>query len=435
MRLLLLTAGLLLLAAPSRAQWLGSAEVESGYDDNMFRNYLGSASLSTDLTLMYGYFPSDGDWAANYTASLSTFADYPERQYFQHSLAASHAISWGEKDRSSLRFLGSGSMRIDRDAYTLYDYSQLLASVALRQQVTRSMPVLLSYRARYRRYPNFGELSYLEHFASLGSMTFFESRTSVRVQADLGYKSYLTQPAAAAERSGAFTSGGGDLTLDGGGPGDSGPGGMNGGGPGGMNGGGPGGMNGDASARMGMNGSGRMGGMEPTVEYLVYEEASTAQLRAWVNVGQSLAEGTGLSLRYLQRWNLTDRGRAFVGGAVDFIGEEELFDDPYSYESSELTLTLTQLLPWSMKLRAGGFYLDKTYDYAAQLDDGAAASAARSDARSGGWLRLEKRIAGDWLLFSGLELSVSYVHTRNTSNTAYYDYSSNAVGIGFGTDF
>jgi hypothetical protein len=415
---LLLSVILLLGAVSLQAQWLGTFAIESGYDDNMFRNYSAAEAALTDFTLMYGYFPEDRNWALNYSGGLTSFAQYAERLYSTHSLGASWATPYGEDEANSLTILGSASLRLDGVEYELYDYSQLAATASVKQRLLDELPLLASYRLRYRNYPNFGELSYLEHFASLGSSMYFESNTSIRIQADFGFKNYLSSagytPAPAIS---GFTSSG-SMTVDGGGYGS---------------GVGSGGGGGSGTGRMGMGGQGS--GMERSVQYLMYEEPSTSQLSAWMNVGQGITETTGLSLRLLQRWNLTDRGRAFIGGAIDFIGEEELFDDPYSYESSEATLTLTQLLGWGMKMKMGGYYLLKTYGYPASLDYSDPAAASRQDDRMGGWLTLEKSLTGSWLLFSGLDLTVSYIYLRNQSNTAYYDYSSNSISLGISTDF
>ncbi len=423
------------LPLAAKAQWIGTLSLDNGYDDNMFRNYAGSASASTDLSLMYGFFSEDGRWGVNYSGSVTSFSAYADRMYSLQNLAASYVFKYGEKDANTLTINGSGSIRIDGADYTLYDYSQGVGAVSLRQRVSGDIPLLLTYRARYRSYPNFNELSYLEHFASIGTMVFFETRTSIRIQAEYGFKNYLqtafSNTLAASTGTGNILSESGDgLTLDGG----DGPGGSS-GGKGGNGGGGSGSGNGDGTGRMGLNNNGQRGGMESSVEYLMFEEPSTSQLRAWINIGQSLGETTGLSVRYLQRWNLTDRGRAFVGGAVDFIGEEELFDDPYSYESSELSLTLTQMLNGGVRLKGGAFYLAKRYDYPATLDYADPETPSRQDDRLGGWLRIEKRFGGNWFLFSSLRLSLGYVYMQNASNTSYYDYRSNAINVGMSTDF
>ncbi|MFZ1731779.1 MAG: hypothetical protein WBQ23_15885 [Bacteroidota bacterium] len=436
--LMLLVGMLILNHTPVAAQWLGTISIDNGYDDNMFHNYSASESASTDLTLMYGYFPEDANWALNYAGALTSFSQYPDRFYATNTFGASWSIPYGTDEVNSISLLGVGSMRLDKEDYSLYDYSQMLATLSIKQQVVGDIPLTLSYRARYRNYPNFGELSYLEHFASIGSMINFETRTSIRVQADYGYKDYSTTTNSdPALSSSGFTAPVSGLTVDGGGNGGGGNGGGNGSGSGsgGGSSSGNGSGNGNGSGRMDLGGNGQGGGMESSVEYLVYEIPSTSQLSAWVNVGQGITDGTGISLRYLQRWNLTDRGRAFVGGAVDFIGEEELFDDPYSYESNEATLTLTQVLPWTMKLKVGGYFIHKTYSYPSTLDYTDPAVPTRADDRMGGWLTVSKSIAGDWLFFNGLNLSLGYVYLRNQSNTSYYDYSSNSLSFGISTDF
>lgn len=429
--LLLLPATLLVLTPALHAQWLGTLSLESGYDDNMFRNYSASSGASTDLSLMYGFFPQDRNWALNYSGTLTSFASYPDRLYSTQSVGASWALPLGDDARNSLTFMGVGSLRLDGADYALYDYSQAMFTASLRQQMTAELPLFASYRLRYRNYQNFGELSYLEHVASLGTMVFFESRTSVRVQADFGFKNYLNTNIVASDAGfNGVAPTGSALTVNDGGNGNGG--GNTGGGPGGST---SGNGWGGGSGRMSIGDGGPGRGMEGSVEYLVYEEPSTSQLSTWINIGQGITESTGLSVRFLQRWNLTDRGRAFIGGAVDFIGEEELFDDPYSYESSEGTLTITQVLPWSMKLKTGAYYLHKTYGYPASLDDSDPTAPSRTDDRMGGWLTLSKSLTGNWLLFDGLELTLGYVYLRNQSNTTYYDFSSNAVTIGLSTDF
>lgn len=421
-----------------QAQWLGTLSLENGYDDNMFRNYIASSSASTDISLMYGYFPEDENWAVNYSGALTAFSEFPERLYSVHSLGASYVLAIDQSEKSTLTTLASISGRFDRDAYMLYDYSQVLASVALKQYLGGGIPMMASYRARFREYPNFGELSYLEHFATLGSMVFFETRTSIRAQVELGYKHYRSSFSTEADPAGhsGFTNAASGLTVDGGGNGYGG--GENSGGGNGESGGGNGGNesgNGNRSGRMNVGGNGNGAGMESTVDYLIYEEPSTSQLSTWINVGQSIGERTGLSIRLRQRWNLTSRGRTFVGGAIDFIGEEELFDDPYSYESTELTLMLTQILPWNMTLRAGGLYFLKNYDSPSDLDSPDSSTPLREDSRSGGWVSVVRNFGGNWLLFSGLRISLNYTFLNNDSNVDYYTYNSHAVGLGLSTDF
>lgn len=426
---------LLLLAAcaqPLRAQWMGSVSIEQGYSDNMFSTAARTPAASQDLSLQFGYFPDESPWAVNYSAAYSTFSQYPDRSYFTHALGGSVGLPYSERNNVSL--LASASMRVDREDYNVYDYRQGLASLGVKQYLADALYTQAAYQLRYREYPNFGELSYLEHTFSLATMTFFETRTSIRLSGEFGLKNYSNSFTTTAPINGFAPSTTSGLSIEGGGPGGGGPGG---GGPGGGGSGGSGSGSGtgwgNGGTGRGMNERGGMG-MDPGVEYIVYDEPTTTQLRASLNIGQGLSDYTGIALRVTQRWNLTDRGRAFVGGAVDMIGEEELFDDPYSYDGTEATFTLTQLLPWSMSAKAGLLYMLKNYPYAADLNN-ATDSDLRDDTRMGAWLELSSNLLDEWLLFSGLEVTLQYSYLRNQSNTSWYDYSSHNIAVGIGTEF
>ncbi len=434
MRTIHLFAALLILSSGiGRAQFLGTVSVESGYSDNMFSSALRTPAASTDASLMLGFFPEDANWAVNYTGALTTFAQFPDRLFSTHSLGGSFGLPYGEEGKNNLSLLVMGALRTDKPEYALYDYRQAMASFSSKHYFLDNLFGQASLQTRYRSYPNFGELGYLENVASIGSMVFFESRTSIRIQAEAGFKNYQTSTATPQSTSqftgsSATTSLTKDLSgIEGGGPGNG----------GGGNGGGNGG--GGTGSGWGGTGSGGVGmgehGLNPEVSYLMYDEPSTSQLRLWVNIGQALGEQTGLSLRFQQRINLTERGRAFVGGTVDLIGEEELFDDPYSYEGSEASLTITQLLPWSMRAQSSAFYMGKQYAYAASLDEGGAAGPMRLDTRFGAWIEISKEIGGGWLMFQGMKLSLQYTYLRNQSNSTWYDYSGNNIGFGISTDF
>ncbi|MCZ7556608.1 MAG: hypothetical protein M5R41_09420 [Bacteroidia bacterium] len=427
---------LLVSFAGARAQFLGTVSLESGYSDNMFSSALRTPAASTDATLMLGVFPEDANWAVNYTGALTSFAQYPDRLFSTHSLGGSFGLPYGEDGNNNLSLLVMGALRTDKPEYALYDYRQAMASLSAKHYFLDNLFGQASLQTRYRSYPNFGELGYLENVAAIGSMVFLESRTSIRIQAEAGFKNY--QKSSASSQSTAQFTGSSATTsltkgvagIEGGGPGNGG-GGNGGGGNGGGGTGGGSGWGGGGSGGIGMG----QHGLNPEVSYLMYDEPSTSQVRLWVNIGQALGEQTGLSLRFQQRINLTERGRAFVGGTVDLIGEEELFDDPYSYEGSEASLTLTQILPWSMQARSGGFYFSKQYAYAASLDENGTAGPMRLDTRFGAWIEISKEIGGDWLLFQGMKLSLQYTYLRNQSNSTWYDYSGNNIGFGISTDF
>ena len=399
------------------AQWGGSASFETMYDDNAFRNTGTTAAAMTGTNLSYGYVGGEGTWAANYAGFLATFSPYPDRQYSIHTAGFTWLLPYGADEQHSLTMSGSGTMRFDQSAYAYYDYSQALALVTLKQQLSESLLGSLSYRAKYRSYKTFMDLKYIEQTASMGSKLVLETKTSIFAEVSLGYKHYLTTPTLSTTGAvAAFTSPSGGASVDG----------LDSGGSGNGNGSGSG--NGNGMHGVGA-GQGKNSSLGSGVEYIVFDNPTTSQLTGSLNVAQSLGENTGLSLRYLQRWNLQNRGRALAGGQVDFLGEDELFDDAYSYESREMTAMFTQILPWSLKLQTTAFVHLKDYAYPASLLEGAS-SDLRVDTRMGGTVTLEKTFEGSLLMFEDITVSAGYYFTRNQSNSLYWDYSANAFSLG-----
>lgn len=428
----------LLISLQVSAQVSGSFELGSGYDDNAFGNSSMTETSYGSAALTLGIFPEESRFGISYSGLFATFGAFPERRYGIHSLIASYTLPYGEEERNSLIFAGSFNLRNDAEEYAYYDYSQGMGYLYAKHYFTETMSGRAGYTLKYRKYPNFDDMSYTEHLGWLGLNTAFESRTSVILRAEIGIKNYapVTESVYAADPGTAATSGrtGNGFVVEGGGPGGSGN-----GGNGGGNGNGGSGNGGSGNGSMGQNG-GRMSqigqhysGMGETAQIITYDDAITSQLRTSLTVGQGLTDELGLSATYVKRFNLDDRSRAIVGGTVDFIGEEELFDDPYSYESDEASLKLTQILPAEMKLQLGGFMLWKHYSYVSNLED--LASPLRNDRKYGGYASLSKTIGGSWLMFSGLELTLGYTYTRNESNTTWYDYSANGVSFGIGTEF
>ncbi len=419
--LLLLT----LAPFPTRAQWVGELSFETMLDDNAFRNSGSSSAMMTGTNLSYGYVGGADTWSFNYSGFLATFTPWTDRQYSIHTLGATWLLPYGADDENGVTLSASGTSRFDQSAYEYYDYSQAAIKAAWQHQISESWISRLSGRTRYRSYANFMDLRHLENVLSLGSSLAFETRTSVIADITLGFKHYLTTPAIPQAATAGVTGTSSPLSVDGSGNGSG----------GGGNGNGSGGGNGYGNGMRGVGtGLGNHGGIGDGVQYIVFDEPTTSQMTASLNIAQSLGENTGISLRLLQRWNLQDRGRALAGAAVDFIGEDELFDDAYSYESREISMVVTQLLPWSMKFQSTAFLHAKDYAYAASMAGGSG-DVLRSDLRFGGILTLEKSFDTSILLFDGVTVAASYSFTRNQSNAVYYDYGSNAFSLGFETSF
>ncbi len=411
---MLLTLNMFLVTA-SLAQVYGSVSVAGGYSDNLFR----SANFTNDgaglASLKLGYEPGE-NWLLQYSGYGSMFQSYAERNYTVHNLGAMYYAQLQDNAVTTLTLYAGASSRFDRSSYSYYDYTQWLGRARVRHNFTQTSFLTGSYQLRQRRYPDFNDLSYIEHYASLAFSISFQTRTSVRLSMDYGVKNYSSLSVVNNDN----TDGGG---MPGGGMGHGGMG-------GGDN------IGGNSHMEDEWNGMRRhYAGSNEDVHYLVYDNPSSNQAVVRFRVAQSLWEKAGIRFQYEHRINLADRGRSYIGNTVDYLGEEELFDDPYSYEGPGGLVTFTQLMPLSMKITLSTEVYDKTYSYPViAVDPDVQSEEARKDLEFLAWIRWEKGFPGFGML-DQVSVYTTYYFVRNQSNTPFFDYYANSVQIGILGDF
>lgn len=433
------------------AQWLGTVALDQGYSDNAFGMNPGGEATFTGLTLAYGYMPEEASWSADYSGMFAMIPKFTDQQYMLHALS----FDWELPDDSLRDWkLGTSAMlsgRFGQQTWIIYDYWQTAATGTFKLAASEALTLRADLRARLRAYPHLMRLGYVDLAPSMGGSMMFESRTSVHVEAFFGRKMFLERGTLSALPSvTSFTSPGtgstssallADGTIQ---AADAGSGralGVEGGGPGG-NGGGPDGGNGSGSGGSGMgsggggNGNGGRGNgggmhagggaMSPLISSDISSLMSTG-LRCVI--AQGLTDEIGLSFRYQKRWSLSGEIRAVVAGFLNAGADEDLVDDPYSYNGDELSLTLTAVMPWETTLRAAASTHVKSYLYSATLDD-STPGPDRHDRRSAITFSLEKTFDGSLLMFEAPLLTISYQYARNESNAAFFDYHAHALSLG-----
>ena len=404
----------LLLAASltTFAQLGGEFSIQSGYDDNPLRNEAASSQFITQAGFMLGYFPENQDWGISYSGGYTYYSAYPASRYANHSIAGAYILSLNAEQSNSLSLQASGTARYGATVGDAYNYYRAIASVGLKYFLDETTVARASYRIRFQEYPNFYSLAYLEHYASVSLNRSFETRTSVTLQADLGNKLYQDLAVPSVSTTTTTTSTG--TGSSGNGKGGNGKG---------------NGQNGTSSGEI-------HGTTTPELSYLSYDSPNAAQLVLKLTIGQALSETTGMSAGYVQRMNLNDRGGSVTVGGVTFLGDEDIFDDPYSFESKGATLRLTQLLPWTMRLRVSSEYHFKKYSSpAVATTEDLASDVLRNDRQFISSIELGKSFDNNWLFFDGLHLVLGYAYIRNLSNAETYDYHNSSLILGFSTDF
>ena len=332
-----------------------------------------------------------GAWggAFFYDGYLTHFANFDDHTYQWHRLGVFAQRLLGNNGgrlQASVRM----TFRLDQEAYAYYDYSEFSAFAHLRWPLPKIGFFYLGYNNRRRVYPNINELSNWEHVLSARFNLPLPTRTTVILSSELGYKDYLSRTIVEPVESP-------DTLPSGKGHGQS------------------------------------------TQQSTLLSEVDNPSAGQWVNtlrLSQSIYRGVGLSGYFRLRRNFGDGWRYIDSSYLGYVSEEELYDDRYGYESEELGLMLSMLLPFSSMARFGYDHYGKRYQRPVLDLNGEPlpGDILRQDNRQAFWTRLEKTFS----LGGGgrsLKLSVEYSWLKNQSNDLYYDYKANIGTLGFQVNF
>lgn len=384
-------------------QFRTTVSISAAYDDNLFRNYLSQGDLGASSSLSLDYTPPESDFNFFASGSAGTFRQFSDRRFFGGTLGGAYTTSFGGQIQNNISVNSSYFVRFNTGTHNVYNLLQFIGSVNLKYYLDFENGFMgrFGYRLRHRSYQNLDEFTYTEHLGVLQLSKFFQTKTTVIVEVNLGSKQYSAAPNSVTLIS---TSGGSEH------------GGMM-GGSGWMN---EGEMMGWSNWSYGNH----------TGSIITYTKPNTTQLTILARVAQSLGATTGLSLQYLRRSNLTDRTRFLTSSGTDFQGDAELWDDPYGYEGNEFGTALTQILPWDITARLSADYHLKNYSRRVftATDTNIPTGPFRDDTKAVAGIDLKKTFEDGF--FSELTLMVSYMYQRNTSNDPYYDYANNVFSLG-----
>lgn len=395
-QVLIFTALSVMLVGSLNAQWTKSVSVSTGYDDNAFRNYQGLSDYATQVS---AYLAKDFDgesWQSRlfYRGSFNLFAEYDERNYHYHQLGAAWSRIISEQG-NAFNLGVNGSLRANGQVYNYYNFQEASGYSNVKIRMGSASSANFGYRIRRRWYNNLSELDYLEHYLFARFGYSFQTRTTLTVETKYGRKSYREQ------------------------------------------------VTGEKTWQLGMGGyghhqggMGQWGGWNQEENSSQSVKPSVSQWIGQIRVAQSLTNTTGLSTDLILRRNPGNGVRYLAGQVSGYTSEDELFDDPYGYESEELGVTLTQLLPWKVTLKAGGEYKWKDYVNRPALDlngETLSTDELRTDRQIWTWLSLGKTFQ----FRSGRTMSLfgEFYRIDNQSNDFYYDYRGNYVSLGIETTF
>lgn len=371
----------LFIGSSLHAQFSSRFNVTSSFDDNIYRSPFPTSDLLTDLELNLIYEAGESNLRFQYNGNMILYRDLKIQNFSVHSLGTHYFKSFGEDDIHSFYLGGDWTSRINGDDYNYYDFNQLYAYFNLRLDLDY-MFLKTGYNFRYRNYLNIPELSNYRHYLFAQINKSFETRTTVILEADLGYKSFTTKE--------MFE------TMDG----------------------------------------GRLGQGQHSQTYTYSTTSLTeippmGQLILLARVAQSIYDKMGIYIQYRQQVSLTDDPTYFT--ADYYYYDEDLFDDPFSYNGKNVSTQLTWLLPWTTSLRVGGSIIAKDYlkeQAYISIEDTIGLGNKRSDDQNSLYIDISKTFHFNKRWLNSLRLNFYYNFVDNRSNSFWYNYKNSIVGGG-----
>lgn len=165
--------------------------------------------------------------------------------------------------------------------------------------------------------------------------------------------------------------------------------------------------------------------------YVSMQGKSVTRMLSSIRIAQSVTATTGLAVEASRNRSLSGQGRYLSYQDGGYEENDLLFDDPYNYDSDGVSLELTQILPFSIQLKAGWQGQDKRYYYPAfDMEGNSIDEENRSDQKQSIWIQLSRAFPAIFKLQSSRVL-FSYTGYRNQSNDPFYTYSGYITMLGW----
>ncbi len=380
---------ILVLAQWAFGQFDTKVEFNSYFDDNLFRSPQPVSDLLNNAGLKLDYRFNDSDLKLYYTGNFFFYRDYSERNFVLQSLGLNAFHAFGKDEQHGFYYGADLALRINGQQYDYYNYNQLYAYANFNFDLNYLF-LKAGYNFRYRGYTNLTDLTNYRHYLFAQVNKSFPSKTTLILEADLGNKSFAgsaLSPAPVPE-----------------------------------------------SGDMWGHGHGRRWQETPLPSQLSVPSMTHVVLLA--RIAQSLHPKVGIYVQYRKQISLTTQ-TDYINSS-GYYQDEELFDDPFSYESDGLSSQLTWVLPWRAKLQIGAGALNKNYvseqAFVSQSDT-VGLGGLRKDTNHNFFVLFKKTFYFNKRFMEALEFNLNYNYIYNKSNSYWYDYTNSIVGGGISWHF
>lgn len=367
-------------ASDSFAQFSGVINYSFLYDNNPFKQPVGNEEYINSVTTNINYKLFDKEFYLLYSGNLNAFQNISDRFFQYHSFGANYAFSLGDGEEENI-FLGADyDLKRGTSDYRIYDYNQFSSFLNGKFSISENVYGKAGYKLTIKNYPSLYNLTHFENLFFGQVSTFLKTKTGLFLNASLGNNNYS--------------------------------------------------MTETVTSSTGFKGNGK--GYGSMMRYNQNENSiNIMQLRTSLKISQSLFENSGMSIYYLNRKNLNKSEQNLQSSDFIYSDDQELWDDPYDFQSNEYGIELTQKLPFDFTVKLSGGYARRhfTSNLADSLN-----STQRIDGKTEWWFGISKNFTSV-SVFESLAVTAEYMFINNESNMSLFNYKNSMAQIGLELEF
>jgi len=358
-------------------------------DDNLFKNSNKNYSNinSSNINAFYNYFTDNSQLKFSYNFNLNAFNNFPSANNNINAIDVGYAYNFD--DEKLLLISGSYSGKMVKEEYNIYKENDFSLSSSYDFSYNDIHSAQIRYDYSNISYTNLPDFSYSENVFGYTSTFTWQTKTSLFLDFNLGYKNYSNDITVYSE------------TYD--------------------------------TSFVTPKGYGYGARLKTIINSKNISKNSASdnlQFLLTTKVAQSIIDNLGISLSYSFRKSIINNSRYILGNDY-YFSNDNLFDDNYSYNENNIEINLTYLISNALTLKSSFEYQIKKYlnNYPNENNN----YVERNDDKYMFLLRLSNNFKLFDYFLEDLNIYLYYIYTYNFSNIKYYKYTNNIFGLGLTT--
>ena len=342
-------------------------------DDNAFKSREAYEEWINNSTLHLGYrfVGNTYQFQGYYSTDFLTFANNGGLNNYAHKFGVSGRL---DNDEYTISIHSFARLHNYKEPYIYYNVNRYFLNASFQYNPNLKHIYSLGLTVNKDRYSEFEELDNLIYRIYVRFQRFFQSKISITGEAGLGIKNYVNQSVIQYFGVGL---GPRSFTRD----------------------------------------------REDPVRATIFSLSAI--------IGKSITSHLGVSLGLGGQWFVGDPIMAYSNG-IYYYTENDLYDDPYSYQNHYITLHLTKQFAVGFQGKIGVKYQSKDYAGTPAIgDDGNVTDETREDSRSEYFIMITKKFETGWRFPGSIDLFFNFMYRNNPSNDPYYDYEDHIGLLGF----